>query len=519
VDFFVILIEVIININFMNKKAFDKLLTGKKCVAVVCNQWGDTGKGKFVDLLSTWADVIIRGTGGANAGHTIVVNGQEFIFHLIPSGILHDVDGKINVLGRGVAFDPRVVIEELDVLADNNIEVKNLKISHQAPLMLPWHIMIDRIGDKKQKIGTTGRGIGPLYSDFTARHSLFVNDIFNRDVFKEKLIKFFEAKKIIFSTIDKDVAKEVLNHPHLCDGIFFDEKNILNVDAIVDKYTGEFADRLRPFVIDLRAYVDQALVDDKNILLEGAQGALLSIDYGTTKYQTSSDCTIAGLAKGSGLKEIQVDYVFGITKAFYMTRVGNGPFPTEFGGSQSEEYCAKGITKEEEKDKYGNQIDKLMESDDDFETGVAVRLLGGEYGATTGRTRRNGWLDLVALKYSAKINGQNLTLTKVDVLDTFKKIKLCTHYKYTGPDIFYAGKDLKTGDVIDFFPRFSEILYHCQPVYKEFAGWQEDITKIDNYKDLPQAIKDIIGFIEENTGVQVDVISVGPDREQTIFKV
>jgi len=503
----------------MNKKAFDQLLANKKCVAVVCNQWGDTGKGKFVDLLSSWADIIIRGTGGANAGHTIVVNKQEFIFHLIPSGILHDNDGKINILGSGVAFDPRVVLDELDILADNDIKIKNLKISHQAPLLLPWHILIDRIGDKKQKIGTTGRGIGPLYSDFTARHALFVNDIFNKKIFREKLEAFLATKQKTLANLDKDVAKEILNHPHLCDGIFFDEENILNIDAIVEKYTGDFADRLKPYIIDLNIYVDQALENNKNILLEGAQGTLLSIDYGTTKYQTSSDCTINGLAKGSGLKTEQVDYVFGISKAFYMTRVGNGPFPTEFGGKKSEEYCISGITKQEEKEKYSDQIDKLMESDDDFETGLAVRLLGAEYGATTGRTRRNGWLDLVALKYATKINGNHLTLTKVDVLDKFKKIKLCTHYKYTGPDIFYAGQNLKTNDVIDFFPRFSEILYNCQPVYKEFDGWQEDISKIEDYQDLPEAIKNIINFIEKYIDVKIDVISVGPDREQTIFKI
>ena len=503
----------------MDKKAFNKLLSGKKCVAVVCNQWGDTGKGKFVDLLSSWADIIIRGTGGANAGHTIVVNGQEFIFHLIPSGILHDTDGKVNVLGRSVAFDPRVVIEELDVLADNNVKVNNLKISHQAPLMLPWHIMIDRIGVKKQKIGTTGRGIGPLYSAFTARHSLFVNDIFNRDVFREKLVKFFEDKKRILSTIDKGVAKEVLNHPHLCNGAFFDEKDILNIDAIVDKYTGEFADRLKSYIIDLREYVDQALQDNKNILLEGAQGTLLSIDYGTTKYQTSSDCTIAGLAKGSGLKEQQVDYVFGITKAFYMTRVGNGPFPTELGGKQSEEYCDSNHTKDEEAKQYAGQLDKLLVAEDGFERGVGIRLLGGEYGATTGRTRRTGWLDLVALKYAMQFNGPNLTLTKVDVLSRLAKIKLAVKYKYTGPEIFYAGQKLSPGDEIDFFPRFSEILYDCQPIYQEFDGWKSDISQLEDYDQLPEQVKKIINFIEDYTSGKIDVVSVGPDRGQTIFKL
>ena len=503
----------------MQRAIFQKFMEGKKVVAVVCNQWGDTGKGKLVDLLSDWADVIIRGTGGANAGHTIVVNDREYIFHLIPSGILHDQSGKINILGRGVAFDPRVVIEELDVLATANIDIKNLKISHQAPLILPYHLLVDRISDKQQKIGTTGRGIGPLYKDFTARQSLFVNDLFNKDVFRDKLIKFLENKKTVLDHLDKEQAREVLHHPHLENGIFFDEKNILNVEAIVEKYTGDYAARLQNYIIDLEVFVDKAKQKNKHILLEGAQGLLLSIDYGTTKFQTSSDCSIAGLAKGCGLLEREVDYIFGISKAFYMTRVGNGPFPTEFGGQQSEDYCAAGHTKQEEKEKYKNQIDQLLNSSDLFEQGVAIRILGSEYGATTGRPRRTGHLDLVALKYAMQFNGQNLALTKVDVLSKLSTIKLAVKYKYTGPDIFYAGQQIKNGDELDYFPRFSEILYHCQPIYQEFSGWQQDVSHIEDYHDLPDTLKQIVNFIEKYTNGQVALISVGPDREQTIFKI
>jgi adenylosuccinate synthase len=507
------------NFIIMHKESFEKFMADKQVVAVACNQWGDTGKGKLVDLLSNWADIIIRGTGGANAGHTIVVNGKQHVFHLIPSGILHDQDNKINILGRGVAFDPRVVIEELNILAAAGLEIKNLKISHQAPLILPYHLLVDRISDQKQKIGTTGRGIGPLYSDFTARHSLFVNDIFNKEIFRNKLIKFLELKKSILNKIDINQAKEILNHLHLENGIYFDPENILNIDAIVEKYTGEYADRLRDYIIDLEKFVSQAQQEKKNILLEGAQGLLLSIDYGTTKFQTSSDCTIAGLAKGCGLRDDKVDYVFGITKAFYMTRVGNGPFPTELGGKKSEEYCDSGHTKDEEVSQYNDQLKQLLVSEDPFQQGVGIRLLGGEYGATTGRTRRTGWLDLVALKYAMQFNGQNLTLTKVDVLSKVAKIKLATKYKYTGPEIFYAGQKLSPGDEIDFFPRFSEILYDCQPIYQEFSGWQEDISQIDEYDKLPEQVKDIIDFIEKYTGGRVDVVSVGPDREQTIFKI
>lgn len=503
----------------MRKENFDKFMTDKQVVAVACNQWGDTGKGKLVDLLSNWADIIIRGTGGANAGHTIVVDGVQNIFHLIPSGILHDQDNKINVLGRGVAFDPRVVIEELGVLARANINIKNLKISHQAPLMLPYHLLIDRVSDKKQKIGTTGRGIGPLYTDFTARHSLFVNDIFNKEVFRDKLTKFLQLKKSILNKIDTDQAKEILSHSHLENGIYFDQENILNIDAIVEKYTGEYADHLRNYIIDLENFATKAKRENKKILLEGAQGLLLSIDYGTTKFQTSSDCTIAGLAKGCGLRDGQVDYVFGITKAFYMTRVGNGPFPTELGGKKSEEYCDSNHTKDEEVKQYAGQLDKLLVSDDQCEQGIGLRLLGGEYGATTGRTRRTGWLDLVALKYAMQFNGSNLTLTKVDVLSKLAKIKLAVKYKYTGPEIFHAGQKLSPGDEIDFFPRFSEILYDCQPIYQEFDGWESDISQLEDYDQLPEQVKKIINFIEDYTGGKIDVVSVGPDRGQTIFKL
>ncbi len=502
----------------MKVALLEQFLQDKKCVAVVCNQWGDTGKGKLVDLLSSWADIIVRGTGGANAGHTIVVRDQKHIFHLLPSGILHDAHGKINIIGRGVAFDPQAVIDELDVLQAAGLSVKNLKISHQAPLILPFHILIDRMGDKVQKIGTTGRGIGPLYTDYTARHSLFLNDIFNPEIFREKLTKYLESKKNILAALDKELAKEVLAHPHLGSGIYFHPENILDIEAIVAKYTGDFANRLRPYIIDLENFMSQALLEAKHILLEGAQGTLLSIDFGTTKFQTSSDCTIDGLARGAGLREFDVDHVFGIAKAFYMTRVGNGPFPTEFGGKQSEEYCSQGITKEQEKIEHADKVAEYLSSDDQLKLGIAVRLLGDEYGATTGRTRRNGWLDLVALKYAMQYNGPSITLTKVDVLDKFAKIKLAVAYQYNGPDIFYAGRELKTGQQIDFFPRFSEILYHCEPVYQEFAGWQTAISSIEDYEALPQAIKNIVQFIEQYTGAKIEIISVGPDREQTIFK-
>ncbi len=495
-----------------------ELLADKQVVAVVCNQWGDTGKGKLVDLLSEWADYIVRGTGGANAGHTIIVNDKKNIFHLIPSGILYDDQGKVNVIGRGVAFDPKILIEELEFLENGGLQVKNLLISHEAPLVLPHHLLFDRYSDRLEKVGTTGRGIGPLYSDYVSRNSLFVNDLLNPELFKEKLAKYIESKKIILSSMNKEVAEKILSHEHLLNGYFYNKEAIIDFDKVFDLYTNEYAERLKPFIKNTSEVVNQAKNNGKRILLEGAQGTLLSIDYGTTKYQTSSDCAIEGLAKGCGLKEKDVDYVFGITKAFFMTRVGNGPFPTEFGGKKSEEYCDSNHTKNEEKKNYGNKLEDMLEGNDEFEQGIAIRMLGDEYGATTGRTRRVGWLDLVALKYSMHINGPNLTLTKVDVLTGLDKIRICTDYVYQGKKVDYAGKVLKAGDVTRDFPRFSEILYNCKPVYQEFDGWKEDITQIRKYDDLPENFKKMINFIEQYTEGSIDVISVGPEREQTIFR-
>ncbi|MFH1916528.1 MAG: adenylosuccinate synthetase [Nanoarchaeota archaeon] len=495
-----------------------EFLNGKQVVGVVCNQWGDTGKGKIVDYLSDWADIIIRGTGGANAGHTIMVNGKKYIVHLIPSGILYDPQGKVNVIGRGVVFDPRVAIEELDMLKQEGINSDHLKISHEAPLILPHHILQDRYSDSTEKVGTTGRGIGICYADFVSRQGLFVNDMLNPELFKTKIIKYMTAKKHVFSAMNKDIAKKILSHEHLLNGYYYDETEIISTDKVVAMYTKTYRERIARYVANTTLFAIEQKKNGKHILLEGAQGLLLSIDYGTTKYQTSSDCSIEGLAKGAGLKDKDVDYVFGVTKAFYMTRVGNGPFPTEFGGQMSETYCSEGHTKTEETEKFGTRIPELLESPDEFLFGIGIRLISDEYGATTGRTRRSGWLDLVPLKYAMRINGKHMTLTKVDILKGIPTIKLCTGYTYDGPTMKYAGETLKKGMQITAFPRFSEVLYHCKPIYKEFPGWTEDITQIKDYTQLPQTLKDIVQFIEEYTGGRIDVISVGPDRKQTIFR-
>jgi adenylosuccinate synthase len=504
-------------VEFVAEKLIEeRLLKGKQVVAVVCNQWGDTGKGKFVDYLSDWADIIVRGTGGANAGHTIIVNDKKHVFHLIPSGILFDPKGKINIIGRGVVFDPKALIEELDMLEKEGIIVKHLLISHEAPLILPYHILFDRYNDALEKVGTTGRGIGLCYSDLVSRNALFVNDMLNPGMFKEKLLKYVQTKRNILDCMDRDVAKKIMSHG-LFKGFEYDEKDIINIDSVVNLYS-KYAERIRGFVTNTSRYVQSALREGKHILLEGAQGLLLSIDYGTTKYQTSSDCSIEGLAKGSGLKEKDVGYVFGIAKSFYMTRVGNGPFPTEFGGKRSEKYCYEGHEKKEEQQLYGVQLSELLNSKDEFMQGIGIRLLSDEYGATTGRTRRSGWLDLVALKYAMSINGPNLTLTKVDVLKGVKQIKLCIAYKYIGPEINFEGRMLKTGTMLKDFPRFSEILYECEPIYQDFSGWDEDISMMTQYDELPVQVKKIIEFMEEYTGGSIDIISVGPERDQTIIR-
>lgn len=513
-------------------KNLEELLYDKYCIAIVCNQWGDTGKGKFVDLFSDWADLIIRGTGGANAGHTLVVDGKKYVFHLIPSGILYDKLGKINAIGRGVAFDPKIVCDELNILDEHNLSYEHLRISYEAPLVLPYHKLLDMIHDKSGKIGTTAKGIGPLYSDYYARDSLYVNDMLNKDIFVKKLKRALEKKEQILKSLNKDLVKEALNKKEFLNGAFYNEKTVLDIDAVIDIYINDYAKRLYHFVSDTGKLAKDFNNNYKNVLLEGAQGTLLSIDHGTTKYQTSSDCSIEGLAKGCGLKERDVDLVFGITKAFYMTRVGYGPFPTEFGGEESEDWInqidnlrkelkEKGIDKtpkEIEAENAATNLEDMLNGNGEKEQGVAIRILGDEYGATTGRLRRTGWLDLVALKYAMTINGNELALTKLDVLSKMKKIKLCTSYTYEGSDIVCGDTIFKNGDVVTEFPRFSEVLERCKPNYAEFDGWMSEVYGEKELSKLPKKLMIIIDVIEKFTNGHISMISTGPEREQTIIR-
>ncbi len=493
-----------------------KLLRDAKTVAVVCNQWGDTGKGKLVDFFADWADIIARGTGGANAGHTIMIKGKKYVVHLVPSGITYDSQSKINILGEGVAFDPITMQQELEILDQERLSFDNLMISRNAKLVLPQHIALDRLEntpDGQTKIGSTGRGIGPVYEDHVGRRGLIVNDMLNPRVFEEKLEFNLQHSLALLRSKNPGAVKKVLEQEALLNGRFYDTKDILNKKEITSLYLklGQF---FRKWISDTEDFLANS-VGKKRILLEGAQGFLLSYEHGSHPFVTSSDCSIQGLVKGVGLSEKDVERVFGIAKAFYMTRVGEGPFPTEFGGAESSEWC-RTHTRQNERERFPNPN---INSKDELEQGVAARVIGEEYGATTGRPRRTGWLDLPLLKLAAKTNGPEIILTKVDVLDDCWKIKICVGYQYIGPHYQQGNETLLTGTVLKTADTDPNVLSRCTPIYQEFPGWQSDISGIRNYSKLPKDLQNIIRFIELETDTQVKIVSVGPERDQTIIKV
>ncbi|MBI4738978.1 adenylosuccinate synthetase [Candidatus Woesearchaeota archaeon] len=496
-----------------------KVLNGKRTVAIVCNQFGDTGKGKFIDLLSTWADVIARGTGGANAGHTIKIGGVEHIFHLIPSGILHDKDGKYNIIGRGVVLDPRVVVEELDLLDKAGLSYDLLRLSMNAKLVLPQHIVIDRVREAKtgKEIGTTGRGIGPCYEDQTGRRGLTLNDILNRDIFVRKLKRNLAHYNTVLSALDPDMqnTKKIMEHEHLANGAYFSQTRRFDLDAIVEMYTAVYAGRIGSMITDVEARL-RDFAGKKKILLEGAQGYLLSVDYGFHPYVTSSDASIEGLAKGVGLRVQDADLVLGIVKAPYMTRVGAGPFPTEYGGERSEKHCqGEGMTLDREQALYP---DNALNHDDEFLRGIAIRKAGSEKGATTGRPRRVGRLDLPLLRYAAQTNGNKVILTKLDVFDESDAIEICKAYVYKGPAYRMGKYTLKQGHILFCAPQDPEILKHSIPIYGKLPGWKQKTSDIKTYAALPQKMRDLVEYIERKAKVEVVMISLGPEREQTIVR-
>ena len=413
-------------------------------------QWGDEGKGKIVDVLSSDYDIIARFQGGPNAGHTLVFNNKKYVLHTIPSGIFHE--NKINIIGNGVVIDPIILQSEIDKIKSENVNIYNsLFISRKAHLILPTHRLLDAASEKskgKNKIGSTLKGIGPTYMDKTGRNGFRIGDL-ESDEWKKKYYELSKKhqKLIDFYEVDLDYNLEKLNNE------FFD--SIENLKKI------KFIDSEDFFMKS---------TENKSILAEGAQGSLLDIDFGTYPYVTSSNTTAAGACTGLGIAPNAIGDVFGIFKA-YTTRVGSGPFPTELF------------------DDYGSRMSKV----------------GNEFGATTGRPRRCGWLDLVALKYACKINGvTKLMMMKTDVLTGFDKVLVCTAYKYRGSTINHLPFDLSDKSL--------------KPIYSEFKGWSEDLQKMNNIKQLPENLNKYIGFLEDELEIPIVIISVGPDRKETIFR-
>jgi len=400
------------------------------------------------------------------------------------------------------------------------MSVDNLMIALNAKLIMPYHIVLDRISESsagKAKIGTTGKGIGPAYSDYIGRRGLIINDIFNPEIFREKLEKSLAYVSRLLSTIDRDAVKEVMKHEHLENGLYYHEQRFGNdsyyfeVDAIIAKYQ-EYAEFLKPYIFDTDTFMKESL-GKKNVLLEGAQGALLDIDYGTYPYVTSSNCTPAGLAKGVGLKESDIDVSFGIIKGFYMTRVGKGPLPTEIGGSDSEKWCnGNGTREQEEQSIYIN-----VNIEDEFLQGLAIRRAGYEFGATTGRPRRVGWIDLPLLRRALEGGVKNVILTKLDVLSGVDKIKVCHAYTYDGPDYQYGNIKLQRGSILQKAIVIPEVLEHCLPMYKVFPGWKDDITGVKNVNDLPPELMKILNYVFASVNAKPRIISVGPGPEKTIL--
>ncbi len=471
----------------------NELLEDVQIIAIVCNQWGDTGKGKFSDYFaSTWADVVARGTGGNNAGHTVVVNGKTRVFHLLPAGIVNDAQGKITVLGNGMVIDLKSLCEELDELDKEGASYRNLIISKDANVIMPHHILFDKARDKSQKaggVGSTGRGIGPCYTDKIARRGITLGDFFDKNKLGKKIDKQLE----FYSSFGLK-----------CDDIILEAE--------------KYFERIKVYVKDSVSEMHKFKREGKKILIEGAQGLLLSIEHGTYPYVTSSDCSINGTAAGVGFSAGDVDLTLGIVKFPFMTRVGAGPFPTEFGGELSEKYCAEEITKKDELKKYGiafsenngklsynansENIKEMMNSEDEFVCGIGVRLAAGEYGATTGRPRRTGWADAVAGKYGVGINGQLMILTKVDSISGMKNFKICFGYETPSG----ASED---------FSKDESFLRNAKPIYREYDGYG-DISNYKEFSKLPESLKAAIGDFEKFTGGKVAIISVGAERDQTI---
>jgi len=419
-------------------------------VVIVGTQWGDEGKGKIVDLLAEHADVVVRFQGGNNAGHTMVVDGEQLITHLIPSGILQQ---KVCVIGNGVVVDPAVLIEELDHLASRKVDIgpDRLKISEKAHLIMPYHKQVDHAREKlkgDKKIGTTGRGIGPAYEDKSTRRGIRFVDLLDPEEFREKVNTILDEKNFYL--------KHYLSAEPL-DGA-----------RIIDQYE-TYAKRFAPYVTNISIIIDRAIKNGRQVLFEGAQGTHLDIDHGTYPFVTSSNTVAGNACCGAGTGPTAITDVLGIVKA-YTTRVGRGPFPAE-----------------------------LFD-----EVGDRIQEKGAEFGATTGRRRRCGWLDTVILRNAVRLNGlTGLAVTKLDVLGGLETLKICTGYDYKGT-------------ILNDFPASLKTLGDCEPVYETLPGWSEDISGAQEKKDLPENVKNYLNRIEELTQTPIQIISVGAERNQTI---
>jgi len=416
---------------------------------VVGAQWGDEGKGKIVDILSENADIVARYQGGANAGHTVCIGDKQYVLHLIPSGIFHP--HIICVIGNGVVIDPVALMTEIEQLESAGINIGGrLLISHNAHLIMPYHKQLDTLREETtDKIGTTGRGIGPAYIDKFMRIGIRIVDLLDRDVLARKLKTNIEEKNQLLSKIYGTTT--------------------IDVDAIISEYE-DFDKKIDPYVTDTSLYLNQALKQGKRVIAEGAQGALLDVDHGTYPFVTSSNPTSGGACTGLGIPPTAVNSIVGVVKA-YTTRVGNGPFSTELNN----------------------------------EVGERLRLIGQEYGATTGRPRRCGWFDAVATRYSAMVNGiQSIAVTKLDVFDDFDEIKVCIGYEY-------QGRQLKT------FPTDVKSLDHITPVYESFEGWKSPLAGVTSYVQLPTKAQRYLDALSHLTGTALWMISVGPRRDQTIL--
>ena len=416
---------------------------------VVGTQWGDEGKGKITDILSESADMVVRYQGGNNAGHTIVVGDEKFALTLIPSGVLYPQ--VTPVIGNGCVVDPAVLLDEMAALADRGIDPSRVRVSANAHLIMPYHRKLDAVMERylgKGQIGTTKRGIGPAYHDKFSRQGIRVQDLFDRKIFSEKLEAALKDKNKVLVKVYNQLPMEP--------------------GPIIDEYLG-YADRLRTHITDTSLLVWEAIEAGGNVVLEGAQGTLLDIDHGTYPFVTSSHPTAGGAATGAGIGPKAIDAVLGVAKA-YISRVGSGPFPTELHDDVGE---------------------KMVE-------------LGGEFGTVTGRRRRCGWLDTVALRYAVRVNGlTEIALTKLDILSAFETLRVAVAYD-------------SLGDRYDEFPRQQRVLYNCRPIYEELPGWSEDISGVRDYDDLPKQARGYVDYVESVTGVPVTIVSVGPARDATL---